>query len=197
MTGTWPPPCAGTTRQNGAPATPPADPPRLPAGSQPTPAVSPVAPRSARAAELEPGGRTPREIAEILAWVADAPARCSARRLLAPSDAILSAPAVQTVREGRFCTRTGEGPYSALVTRPPSCDVTSYPSFFAQRRLGPKPHPATRWRILQILCRSGTHRLLQGGSWFFGARLCRASNCGCARPAHRDGGLGFRLPKLE
>ena len=107
-TGTWPPPCAGTTRRNGAPATPPADLPRLPAGSSPTPAASPVAPHSARGAELEPGGRTPREIAEVLAGVADAPARSPVRLLLAHPAAILAAPAVQTVREEPYDCHDGE-----------------------------------------------------------------------------------------
>jgi formylglycine-generating enzyme required for sulfatase activity len=40
---------------------------------------------------------------------------------------------------------------------------------------------------------SGTRRVIRGGCWFYGARICRSSFRGDAAPGNRNDYLGFRV----
>jgi formylglycine-generating enzyme required for sulfatase activity len=46
-----------------------------------------------------------------------------------------------------------------------------------------------------ILEPRGADRVIRGGSWFSGARYCRAANRGSFTPGYRDYDVGFRLAR--
>lgn len=104
-----------------------------------SPRLLPESGKQARseAVKLEPGGGTPREIADVLPAPADAPARSPVRLLHPHAAAILAEPAVRTVREDRYdCHHWGRALYRTRDT----------PSMTRCRRSGRhlQPRPASR-----------------------------------------------------
>ncbi len=131
---------------------PSTDLPRLPAIAPPPRPVFPAALCRAHAIELDPGGGSPREIAEVLAALADALARSPVRLLLPHAATILAAPAVRSVRKDRYdCHDRGRALYRTRHAAPrtrclrngrhlPPCPASRMPASIPSANATPIAH---------------------------------------------------------